>query len=134
MAINETKKPVTTVTKTETKSESAKKEPAKKATPAKKAAPAKKPVAKKAPAKKATPAAKKPAAKKTPAKKTASTQKVYIQFFGKQLSAKDVLADCEKDFKKNNKTAIKNIEIYIKPEDNVAYYVVNDSIEGKVEL
>lgn len=77
--------------------------------------------------------AKKTAAKKTTAKKTIDS-KVYIQFFGKQVTASDVLASCEADYKSNNKTAIKNIEVYVKPEDDVAYYVVNGDVQGKVSL
>ena len=78
--------------------------------------------------------AKKPAAKKTAAKKTSVESKVYIQFFGKQVTTKDVLDSCEADYKSNNKAAIKSIEVYVKPEDDVAYYVVNGDIQGKVSL
>lgn len=77
---------------------------------------------------------KKPAAKKTAAKKSSVESKVYIQFFGKQVTANDVVALCEADYKSNNKAAVKSIEVYVKPEDNAAYYVVNGKIEGKVSL
>lgn len=93
----------------------------------------KKTAEKKTAAAKKTSSAKKPAAKKTTAKKTIDS-KVYIQFFGKQVTASDVLASCEADYKSNNKTAIKNIEVYVKPEDDVAYYVVNGDVQGKVSL
>lgn len=126
------------VPKTEVKKTAAKKAPAKKTSDKKVTEEKKTAEAKKAPAAKKT-AAKKPAAKKTTEKKTAAKKssadsKIYIQFFGKQVTAKDVLASCEVDYKKNNKAAIKSIDVYVKPEDNAAYYVVNGKVEGKVTL
>ena len=99
-------------------------------------APAKTAAAKKAPAKKT--AAKKPAAKKTakaPAKKEASVKtNVVVEFYGKQIIAKDVVAACEAAYKAENKTAVKSIDVYVKPEDNAAYYVVNAKVAGKIDL
>ena len=77
---------------------------------------------------------KKPTARKTAAKKTEVDSKVYIQFFGKQVTANDVLTQCEADYKSNNKAAVKSIEVYVKPEDDTAYYVVNGKTEGKISL
>lgn len=89
--------------------------------------------AKKAPAKKT--AAKKPAAKKAPAKKEASVKtNVVVEFYGKQIIAKDVVAACEAAYKAENKTAVKSIDVYVKPEDNAAYYVVNAKVAGKIDL
>ena len=89
--------------------------------------------AKKAPAKKT--AAKKPAAKKAPAKKEASVKtNVVVEFYGKQIIAKDVVAACEAANKAENKTAVKSIDVYVKPEDNAAYYVVNAKVAGKIDL
>ena len=96
-----------------------------KAAPAeeKKAAPA---AAKKAPAKKAEPAPKKEAVKKAPAKKAEPKASVFVEYAGNKVAAKEVLAAAEKDFASKNKgVAIETIEIYVKPEENVAYYVVN---------
>lgn len=92
----------------------------------------KKAVSKKTAAKKTE--TKKTAAKKSTAKKAEIDSKVYIQFFGKQVTANEVLAQCEADYKSNNKTAVKSIEVYVKPEDDTAYYVVNGKTEGKVLL
>jgi len=80
--------------------------------------------------KKAAPAAKKeaPAAPKTD---------VTIEVFGKQIVAKDILKKAEKAFEASHKdVAIKTLELYVKPEENVAYYVVNGkgSDDFKVEL
>lgn len=92
----------------------------------------KKTAAKKTTAKKADD--KKPAAKKTAARKSSVDSKVYIQYFGKQVTASDVVALCKADYKSNNKAAIKSIEVYVKPEEDTAYYVVNGNIQGKVSL
>ncbi|MBR6337071.1 MAG: hypothetical protein IKR76_04995 [Ruminococcus sp.] len=88
-------------------------------------------------------AAKKTAAKakdtatkaKAAAKKAAENkQAVYVQFGDKEVAALDVLEAAKADFKANNKGAVKSVKIYIKPEDNAAYYVVNDKVEGKIDL
>ena len=67
-----------------------------------------------------------PAAKKAPAKKADPKACVYIEFAGKQIVAKDVLDKAVKAYAEAHKGAeIKTIEVYVKPEENVAYYVVN---------
>lgn len=79
----------------------------------------------------------KEAAKKAPVKKAEPQANVVIQFGGKEIVAKEVLAAATEAFKAANKdTEIKTIELYVKPEENVAYYVVNGegSDDYKVEL
>ena len=67
-----------------------------------------------------------PAAKKAPAKKADPKACVVIEFSGKQIVAKDVLDKAVKAYEADHKGAeIKTIEVYVKPEENVAYYVVN---------
>ena len=114
-------------------------EPAKKAAAPKKAA-AKKPAAKKAaapkaaakkaPAKKA--AAKKPAAKKAAAPKAApkAGEVVVLQLGGAEWNLADVKA---KVLAAAGKKTAKAVEIYVKPEDGKAYFVV-DGKDGAVEL
>ncbi len=125
MANDAKKTPVTAAPKAEVKAAVAVKKTAEKKTAEKKTA-AKKTAVKKADTKKT-------AAKKTTAKKPVDS-KVYIQFYGKQITASDVAASCEADYKANNKAAIKSIDIYVKPEEDTAYYVVNGKVEGKVSL
>lgn len=73
-----------------------------------------------------TAAAKKPVAKKTTAKKQEPKVSVVVEYMGKSILAKDILAKAKKHFTKVNKgVEIKTIEIYVKPEEAVAYYVVN---------
>ena len=59
---------------------------------------------------------------------------VILQFAGKDTKMTDVLEAAKKAYKAGNKEAIKSIVLYVKPEDNAAYYVVNDTVTGKIEL
>ncbi len=68
-------------------------------------------------------ASKKPAAKKTAAKKETG-DKVVLQYNGKDIEMKAVVEACKADYKaKGHKTA-NNVTVYVKPEDNAAYYTV----------
>lgn len=122
----------------EVKAEPAKKEPVKKEA-AKKAAPAKKETAKKAaPAKKeatkkAASAKKETVKKAAPAKKVAVKEVVNFQFSGKSYTPDDLLKICKDVWKYdlNGKEAdFKTVELYVKPEENTAYYVINGDITG----
>ena len=96
---------------------------------------AKKPVAKKPVAK----VAEKPAAeKKVAAKKaTAAKAEVFVQFAGKSFSQEE-LVKIAKDvwvFDMNQKEAdFKTVSIYVKPEENKAYFVVNGEFSGAFDL
>ncbi|MBP3271809.1 MAG: hypothetical protein J6M17_06215 [Ruminococcus sp.] len=107
----------------EVKTEAAK-APAKKAA-AKKTAAAKKPAAKKA-------AAKKPAAKKAAA--PAKAEVIKVQFGGNEYDTAAIVEAVKAAYKAENKSAIKTLSVYIKPEENAAYYVVNDKVNGKVDI
>ena len=79
-----------------------------------------------APAAKPVETTKKAPAKKAPAKKADPKACVYIEFAGKQIVAKDVLDKAVKAYETDHKgVEIKTINVYVKPEENVAYYVVN---------
>ncbi|MBR6967154.1 MAG: hypothetical protein IKH78_01375 [Ruminococcus sp.] len=128
----------------EKKAAPAKKPAEKKAAPAKKpaekkAAPAKKPAEKKAaPAKKAT-AAKKPAAKKPAAKKPAAPKKpaasveikVEIQALGSAVNTDQLVAKAKKA---SGVKDVKKVDVYVKPEVNKVYYVVNGNTFGDFDL
>ena len=111
------------------KKEAAKKAPAKKAAPAKKEAVKKEAPAKKEAAKKAAPAKKEAPAKKAAAKKEA----IYVQFAGKSYSNEELLK-IAKDvwvYDMGQKAAdMKSVEIYVKPEESMAYFVVNGTENG----
>ena len=107
-----------------------KKAEVKKAAPAAKAE--KKAPAKKAPAKKAP--AKKTAEKKAPVKKAAKVEEtVNFQFSGKSYTPDDLMKifkDVWKYDMNGREEDIKNVELYVKPEENTTYFVVNGSITG----
>nr|WP_177295926.1 DUF6465 family protein [uncultured Blautia sp.] len=92
---------------------------------------------KKTPAVKKT-AEKKPAARKTAAKKAApANTEVYVQFWGKEVYAKDVVESIKKiwtDEMGKKESELKDLKVYIKPEDNGAHYVINGDITGFLGL
>ena len=84
---------------------------------------------------------KKETAKKAPAKRTTAKDiktSVVVQFAGKEVTEKDLIAAVKKAYTKkgNNVGDIKTIEIYVKPEESAAYYVVNGigADDYKIEL
>ena len=88
------------------------------------------------PAKKAEPAKK--TAKKTTTKRATAKKEIkvntFIQYLGKQVEEKTLLAAIKKSWTKaGNKVGdIKSVEMYIKPEDDMVYYVVNGTEKGSV--
>lgn len=82
--------------------------------------------------------AKKPAVKRTAAKKTASVNaEVYVQFWGKEVYAKDIVESVKKiwtDEMGKKESELKDLKVYIKPEDNGAHYVINGDITGFLGL
>ena len=112
-----------------------------KAEPAKEAAPVKEAASKKAPARKAAPkketAAKKAPAKKTTAKKAEVKTEMFLQFAGKEYTEKEIfqkVKDVWTKVLKNKVGDLKDVKIYLKPEDSAAYYVINGDTTGRVEL
>jgi hypothetical protein len=113
-----------------------KKASAEKKAPAKKTASAAKETTEKKTEEKA-PAAKKAAPKKAAAKKAAAPEaSVVIEYAGRQIVAKDVLAAAEKAYKEAHEGAeIEKIEVYVNTEENCAYYVVNgEPVDDKIQL
>ena len=91
---------------------------------------------KKATTKKAT--ATKATAEKAPAKKAAAKKaEVTVEFAGKAYTTEQ-LVQIAKDVWKydlgRKATEFKTVEIYVKPEENQAYYVVNDEVTGSFSL
>lgn len=87
----------------------------------------KKPAAKKAPAKKEEAPAEK-AVKKAPEKDTA---KLFIEFGGNKFAADEIVEKCKAAYNADNsRKQVRSIEVYVKPEDNKAYYVVNGKADG----
>lgn len=118
----------------------AKKETAKtteKKAPAKKAATKKTETAeKKVPAKKAETTTKKETVKKPAVKKPAMKVNMHVQFSDKDYEAETIYEMAVNDYVAagNKKTSIKNLEAYVKAEDNKVYYVINGDYRGEVSL
>lgn len=87
--------------------------------------------AKKAPAKKAA------TTKKAPAKKAVKAETVITLEFGDYTA---IMATVEEKVKAqyvaegNKASSIKTLNIYVKPFENSAYYVVNGDVTGRVDL
>lgn len=93
----------------------------------------------KAPAKTAVKAeAKKPAVRRTAKKATVAAEEIFIQYAGKEFTTKDVVANVKKAWTEmtgKKEEDIQDIKVYVKTEENKAYYVVNGEAEGHyVEL
>lgn len=77
-------------------------------------------------------------ATKTTAKKTTTKKDMkvstFIEYYGKQVDQKDVIANVKKAWtKKGNKIGdIKTLELYVKPEEAAVYYVINGTEGGAV--
>lgn len=79
----------------------------------------------------------KTAKKKSSTKKTAEIKTTLcVQYLGKEVFERDLIALVKKAWtaKKNKVGDIKTIELYVKPEDNAVYYVVNGDFSGSIEI
>ena len=80
------------------------------------------------------------AAKKAAAKPVEVKKSVFVQFMGSEYELAAIEADVRKDWMEKTGKAeseIKEIKLYIKPEEKAVYYVINNEVseEGnKVEL
>ena len=82
-------------------------------------------------------AAKKTAAKKSTAKKAELKTEMFLQFAGKEYTEKEILQKVKEIWTKNLKRKVgemKDVKIYLKPEESAAYYVVNGDTTGRVDL
>ena len=60
---------------------------------------------------------------------------LYFQYAGREIDASALVEAARADFKSQKKrTPLTGLRLYIKPEENTAYYVANESIEGKIEF
>ena len=119
-----------TVTETTTVKKRGRKPAAEKTTATAKK-PGRKPAAEKTAVKKET------VKKETVAKKAAVKEAVHIQFGGKSYASEDLvkiakdvwvydLNQEEKDFK--------SVELYVKPEEHIVYYVINGEVQGNFNI
>ena len=83
------------------------------------------------------PAEKKPVAKKAPAKKTVKKAElksaVYVQFAGKSYAQEDLIKIAKDVWKydlKQKAGDLTSVELYVKPEESMVYYVMNKEFTG----
>lgn len=62
--------------------------------------------------------------------------KAFVEYYGKQVEEKDIIARVKKAWTKSGKKVgdIKEMDLYIKPEENAVYYVINGTESGAVEF
>ena len=77
--------------------------------------------------------AKKPRAPKAPVQKT---QKVFIQFGGMEWEVDSLLEQVKAAYvaQGHRASTIKHLALYVKPEEQKAYYVINGKESGSVDL
>ena len=82
-----------------------------------------------------TAAVAKPAPKKTaPRKPAAPKECVHVQFSGSDWMVADLIEQAKAAYAAENTEAVKEIELYVKPEENKAYYVIYGGVSGSIEL
>ena len=96
----------------------------------------------------ATPAVEAPAAEAKETKETktrksakASTRRgrpplapeLYVEFSGKQYNVTDIIDRAKADYRATHKVGVQSCKVYVKPEEDAAYYVIN-KVSGKLEL
>ena len=69
-------------------------------------------------------------------KKAETVTEVYVQFGGREATLDSVVAKATDSYVADGHRAssIKKLQVYVKPEEAAAYYVINDKYAGKVDL
>lgn len=106
------------------------------------------PAAVEAPAVEAKPArktAKAAKAEKAPKAEAAKTEKpahkgrpplspeIYVELAGKQYNITDLVDRAKADYRLTHKVGVQSCKVYVKPEEEAAYYVIN-KVGGKLPL
>ena len=76
-------------------------------------------------------------ATKTAAKKAVVKETVYLQYMGKEINKEDIMKNVKEVWTKELKNKVgdmKSVTLYLKPEENKAYYVINGDVTGSVEM
>ena len=83
------------------------------------------------------PAAKKPAAKKSaPKEKAERVENIFLQVGGREWNTAQLRDQAVAAYAAEGHRAsgIKRLELYVKPEDGKAYFVITEKFEGSVDL
>ena len=76
-------------------------------------------------------------AKTTSAKKAEPVTEVYVQYWGKEIHTSEVADRIKKIWTEDmgkKASELKDLKIYIKPEDNGSHYVINGDVTGFIGL
>lgn len=74
---------------------------------------------------------------KTAARKCAVKEAVYLQYLGKEIDKDDLMKQVKEIWTKElgqKVSAMKSVTLYLKPEENKAYYVINGDVTGSIDL
>jgi hypothetical protein len=73
---------------------------------------------------------------KTEKQQQAPEVEVLLQYRNYEANMEDVVKRVKEQYihKGNDESTIESMQIYIKPEDFTAYYVINDGFVGKISL
>ena len=100
--------------------------------------PGRKPAAeKKKPGRKPAAAKKETAAKTTTTRKAAVKETVHVQFSGKTYTTEDLVKIAKDVWKYDLKRKVgdfKAVELYVKPEESIVYYVINGEERGHFSI
>lgn len=71
-----------------------------------------------------------------PEEKAEAEVEVLVQYRGYEANIDDVVKRVKEQFihKGNKESDIESLQIYVKPEDFTAYFVINDGFVGKIGL
>ena len=67
----------------------------------------------------------------------AAKQTIYVQYMGDEITTDEIMKKIKEYWTKELKKKVsemKNVIVYVKPEEGKAYYVINDEITGDVAL
>lgn len=62
---------------------------------------------------------------------------IYLQYMGKEFSTSDVMKKVKDIWVKElgkKPEELRSVNVYLKPEEFAAYYVINDEVNGKIDL
>ncbi|MCI8318515.1 MAG: hypothetical protein HFG96_08330 [Lachnospiraceae bacterium] len=77
------------------------------------------------------------AKKAAPAKKAAVKETVYLQYLGKEINQNDLMKRVKEIWTKDMKQKtgdLKSVTLYVKPEENMVYYVLNNDVTGSIGI
>ena len=75
--------------------------------------------------------------RRTTTRKTAVKETVSLQYMGKDIHVEEITAKVKELWKTElgrEEKEMKSISIYLKPEENKAYYVINEDVTGSIDL